>query len=173
MALVVLVLGVESLSTAVRLPTWKNSLRLYEDTYFDSPDPSWRIKLNYAYVLLERHQDEQALPILSEIVAQEGVQPRDDQARAEQSLAAALLALNRLDEGRVHAERALKLNPNCRSGKTTLAYYYLKKKDYETGARICREALDFDPTDYAARDNLQFAIGKMRESDGQTSTTLR
>lgn len=172
-ALVVLVLGVESLATAVRLPTWKNNLRLYEDTYFDSPDPSWRIKLNYAFVLLERHQDEQALPTLFEIVAQNRFQPRNDQARAEQSLAAALLALNRLEEGRVHAERALKLNPNCRSGKTTLAYYYLKKKDYETGARICREALDFDPTDHAARENLQFALGKLRESNRQTSATLQ
>jgi tetratricopeptide (TPR) repeat protein len=103
--------------------------------------------------LESRRHPEQAVKRLEQAV-KDG--PAD--ARIENSLARSLALCDRLDEGIVHAKRAVELAPEDEVPAQTLCSLEARPKSYEDAVAAGRHALSINPTDLGTHFNLGVAL---------------
>jgi tetratricopeptide (TPR) repeat protein len=81
---------------------------------------------------------------------------------AQLNYGAALLAENRLEEGRVHIEKSLELNPSRSNGHLTLAKYFERKKAIEEAKQEYLKEIELFPGNIGAF----FALSSMYREMG-------
>ncbi len=147
-ALPVLLVGVATARTALRLPEWKNDFTLASATLREDPGAApFRVYLGMSYVrqnLSERAREEFATALTEDPTLGE----------AYIDLAALLVNQGRAEEARAVLERAVKLNPLFADGYYSLGVIELGQGQAARARRFFERTLELNP-DYAeALNNL-------------------
>ncbi|MBC7930557.1 MAG: winged helix-turn-helix domain-containing protein, partial [Rubrivivax sp.] len=80
------------------------------------------------------------------------IKPNDDTARLRYALL--LLAQGRIDDAIREAHAAREINPLSAVITTNIGYMLYLKRDYAEAEKFCRQALEIDPSSYAAQYHL-------------------
>ena len=147
--------------TALRLPSWRDSLTMFSELAAFAPD-NFTANSAYGFALLEKGRGEEALPYFARAAE---IKPRDTQAPAE--YADALLRLGRNREAIVWLQKSLaERNPVCPVLNSLLAFALLDDDRADLAIAPLRKALASQPMNLGWRIELIRALFESGQAAG-------
>ena len=152
-----------------RMPTWANSMSLYDDALKHFPGDS-RMHYNRGTELL-------AIGMLPEAESslRAAIERRPDFANAYANLGTALLGQRKTEEGVFALQEAIRLNPDHAAAHNALGSVYLDLGQLDAAIAEFTAAIAIDPGMIHARYNLITAYGRsgmLREMQEETRKVL-
>ena len=139
--------------TALRLPSWKDSLTMFSELVEFAPD-NFTANSAYGFALLEKGRAEESLVYFARAAE---LKPKETQAPAD--YADALLRLGRTEEAVAWLQESLAVrDPNCPALNSLLAFAYLDTDRAELAIAPLRKALESQPGNLGWRIELIRAL---------------